>query len=128
MSVATRNPFALLDGRLLLFYVILSLTFTYKQRTGHPLLPLRLRLLHQHPLHNHNQLVVVDAEALPLVVADTTSVEALHPLLVPLRLMTNQLQSQNQGDVSPFLFSLPYLIHKSRWRAQRRSWKRPRSW
>ncbi|KIK43554.1 hypothetical protein CY34DRAFT_700247 [Suillus luteus UH-Slu-Lm8-n1] len=98
MSVATRNPFALLDGRLLLFNVILSLTFTYKQRTGHPLLPLHLSLLRQHPLHNHNQLVVVDAEALPLVVADTTSVGALHPLLVPLRLMTNQLQSQNQGD------------------------------
>lgn len=40
----------------------------------------------------------MDAEAPPLVVADTTSVEALHPLLVPLQLMTNQLQSPNQGD------------------------------
>jgi hypothetical protein len=42
--------------------------------------------------------VAVDAEALPLVVADTTSVEALQLLLVPLQLMINQLQSQNQGD------------------------------
>jgi hypothetical protein len=68
-------------------------------RTGHPLLHLQLRQLQQqHPLHNNNKLVLVDAEVPHLVVADTTSVEALHPLLLPPQLMTNQLQNQNQGD------------------------------
>lgn len=130
MSVATRNPFAILDGQS--FFLLLPLI-------PHPP-PQRTTLVPPPPLPPPHPIFPPSSPlppqsapgaAPPHVAADTTSVvvhaKTLIAILLPPRIPLSP-QMPNRDGVRPFPLSFPPLLilPHSRWRAQRGAWQRPR--